>query len=88
MDIISPYLPYLYYLIAGAIAGWIAGKIVKGRGLGLFGNVIVGVVGAQIGGWLFRYLGIFAGYDLIGSMVTAVVGAVVLLTVAKFFHRL
>ena len=68
----------LWFLILGALAGWIAGKITKGRGFGVLGNIVVGVVGGLLGGFLFGLLGLSAGGTL-GSLVTAVVGAVVLL---------
>ncbi|MGD2119457.1 MAG: GlsB/YeaQ/YmgE family stress response membrane protein [Chromatiales bacterium] len=66
------------YLLIGAIAGWLAGKILKGRGFGLLGNMVVGIVGAVIGGFVFSVLGIAAG-GWLGSIVTATVGAVLLL---------
>jgi uncharacterized membrane protein YeaQ/YmgE (transglycosylase-associated protein family) len=69
---------FILFLIIGAIAGWLAGKIMKGRGFGILGNMVVGIVGAFIGGFLFRAVGL-AAYGLIGSLITATVGAVVLL---------
>ncbi|EDY86878.1 transglycosylase-associated protein [gamma proteobacterium HTCC5015] len=66
------------FLIVGAIAGWLAGKFSKGKGFGLFGNIIVGVIGAVIGGFTFDLLGI-AVNGLIGSIVMATVGAGILL---------
>ena len=68
----------VWFLVLGAVAGWTAGKIMKGKGFGFLGNIVVGVIGAMLGGFLFRLLGISAG-GTIGSLVTAVVGAVVLL---------
>ena len=65
-------------LIIGALAGWLAGKIMKGVGFGVIGNIVVGIVGAFVGGFIFSLLGITAG-GLIGSLVTATVGAVALL---------
>jgi uncharacterized membrane protein YeaQ/YmgE (transglycosylase-associated protein family) len=69
---------FILFLLIGALAGWLAGKIMKGRGFGILGNMLVGVVGAFIGGFLFRAVGL-AAYGLIGSLITATVGAVVLL---------
>jgi len=66
------------FLVIGAVAGWLAGTIMKGGGFGLLGNIIIGIVGGIVGGFLFRLLAITAG-GLIGSIVTATVGAVVLL---------
>ncbi len=69
---------FIWFLLIGLAAGWLAGKIMKGRSMGLVNNLIVGVIGALLGGFLFGLLGLSA-YGLIGSLVTAVVGAVVLL---------
>lgn len=69
---------FIFFLIIGAIAGWLAGQIMKGRGFGLLGNIVVGIVGAFLGGFLFSLLGL-ASFGLMGSLVTATVGAVVLL---------
>ena len=78
---------WLFFLIIGAVAGWLAGQIMKGRGFGLIGNIVVGVIGALLGGWLFGALGISAGGGLIGSLVTALIGAVVLLFVVGLVRR-
>jgi uncharacterized membrane protein YeaQ/YmgE (transglycosylase-associated protein family) len=66
------------FLIIGAIAGWLAGKIIRGGGFGLIGNMVVGIVGAVIGGFIFSFVGIASG-GWIGSIITATVGALVLL---------
>jgi uncharacterized membrane protein YeaQ/YmgE (transglycosylase-associated protein family) len=71
----------LVFLVIGAVAGWLAGKIIKGGGFGILGNIIVGILGAVIGGWLFGILGISVGGEWIGPLVTATVGAIVLLFV-------
>lgn len=76
----------ILFLIIGLIAGWLAGKIMRGGGFGFFGNLAVGVVGALIGGLLFRILGLTA-YSLIGSLVTATVGAIVLLWIVSMVKR-
>ncbi len=75
------------WLIIGAIAGWLAGILVKGGGFGLIVDIIVGVVGAFIGGWLAGLLGISLGGGFIGSIVVAVIGAVILLFVIRLFNR-
>jgi Predicted membrane protein len=67
------------WLIIGAIAGWLAGVLVKGGGFGLIVDIIVGIVGAFIGGWLAGVLHISLGGGWIGSIITAVIGAVILL---------
>jgi uncharacterized membrane protein YeaQ/YmgE (transglycosylase-associated protein family) len=76
----------LIFLAIGAVAGWLAGLLMRGGGFGLLVNILVGVVGALIGGFVFGLLGIQAG-GLIGSIVTAVAGAVILLFVLGFFKR-
>jgi len=68
----------LWVLLIGLIAGWLAGLVMKGRGFGLVGDTIVGVVGAIVGSWLFHTLGL-AVYGTIGALVTALIGAVVFL---------
>ena len=77
----------ILWLIIGAVAGWLAGKIVEGAGFGLIVDIIVGIVGAVIGGWLAGVLGIDIGGGLIGSLIVAVIGAVVLLLVLRFIKR-
>lgn len=77
----------LWFLVVGVIAGWLAGKLVKGGGFGLVGDLAVGVVGAFIGGFLFNSLGASAGGGLIGSVVVATIGAVVLLVVVRLIKR-
>ena len=74
------------FLLVGIAAGWLAGRVMKGGGFGLFGDMIVGVIGAFLGGWLFGLLGISAG-GLLGLLVTAFVGAVVLLFLIRLVKR-
>jgi uncharacterized membrane protein YeaQ/YmgE (transglycosylase-associated protein family) len=78
---------FLWFLIVGLIAGWLAGKLVKGGGFGLVGDLIVGVVGAFLGGFLFSTLGVSAGGGLIGSIIVATIGAVVLLFLIRLIKR-
>jgi uncharacterized membrane protein YeaQ/YmgE (transglycosylase-associated protein family) len=78
---------WIYFLLFGAVAGWIASTLLKGGGLGLVGNIIVGIVGSMVGGWLSGVTGISAGGGLLGSLVTAVVGAVVLLYVVSLIKK-
>lgn len=77
----------LILLLIGAIAGYLAGVIVKGYGFGVVGNVIVGIVGAVLAGWLLPRLGLFPGGDIIGQIVSATIGAVVLLILISFVRR-
>jgi uncharacterized membrane protein YeaQ/YmgE (transglycosylase-associated protein family) len=72
----------IIFLAIGALAGWLAGNIMKGKGFGVIGNIVVGIIGALVGGFLFGLLGISAG-GLIGSLITATVGAVALLYIVS-----
>jgi uncharacterized membrane protein YeaQ/YmgE (transglycosylase-associated protein family) len=78
---------YLWFILIGIVAGWLAGQIMKGSGYGLIGDLIVGVVGALLGGWLFRQLGLTLGGELLGALVTATVGAVVLIVLLRLAKR-
>jgi len=77
----------IWFLLIGLIAGWLAGKVMRGGGFGVIGDMIVGIIGALIGGWLFGVLGIGLGLGLIGSIITAFVGAVILLFVLRLIRR-
>lgn len=68
----------ILWLIIGGLAGWIAGKIMRGGGFGILGNIIVGIVGAVLGGAIFSMLGIGSN-NIIGSLVVAIIGSVILL---------
>jgi uncharacterized membrane protein YeaQ/YmgE (transglycosylase-associated protein family) len=74
-------------LVVGAIAGWLAGVIMKGYGFGLIGNIIVGILGAVIAGWLLPYFHIYIGAGIIGAIINAVIGAVILLFVIGLIKR-
>ena len=75
------------WLVVGAIAGWLASIIVKGGGLGLIGDIIVGLIGAVIGGSLMSALDISIGEGLVPVIIDAVVGAVILLLVVRLVRR-
>lgn len=68
----------IIFLVIGAVAGWLAGIVMKGRGFGVVINMVVGVLGAYFGGWLLPKLGVTFGGEL-GGFITAFIGAVVLL---------
>ena len=68
----------IWILVIGALAGWLAGQVMRGSGFGLLGDIVVGIIGSLIGGFIFGLLGIYA-YGLVGRVVMATVGAVVLL---------
>ena len=76
----------LWFLIIGALAGWIAGQLTKGHGFGLVGNLVVGILGALLGGFLFDLLNV-AAYGLLGRLIMSVVGAVVFLFIVSFVKR-
>jgi uncharacterized membrane protein YeaQ/YmgE (transglycosylase-associated protein family) len=78
---------FIMWIIIGAVAGWIAGLLVKGGGFGLIMDIVVGIVGAFIGGWLASVLHIGLGGGFIGSVIVAVIGAVILLFVLRLFRR-
>ena len=77
----------IIWLIVGAIAGWLAGLIVKGYGFGLIGNIVVGIIGAVIAGWLLPRLGIVIGAGFIAAIINAVIGAVILLVIIGLVRR-
>jgi uncharacterized membrane protein YeaQ/YmgE (transglycosylase-associated protein family) len=66
-------------LVVGIIAGWLAGKIVRGDGFGLVGDAAIGIVGALVGDWLLHRLGVHFGTGIIGLVINATIGAIVLL---------
>jgi len=75
------------WLVIGAVAGWLAGVLVKGGGFGLLVDILVGIVGAFIGGWLAGLFGIGISGGIAASIVTATIGAVVLLLVLRVIRR-
>jgi uncharacterized membrane protein YeaQ/YmgE (transglycosylase-associated protein family) len=77
---------WIWFILIGLAAGFLAGAVVKGHGFGLVGNLIVGVIGALLGGFLFGLLGL-AATNLIGNLISAFVGAVVLLLFIGFVKR-
>ena len=77
----------LVFLIIGAIAGWLAGLIMKGYGFGLVGNIIVGVIGAFIAGWLLPMVGLNIGGGIVAAIIDALIGAIILLFVIGLFKR-
>jgi uncharacterized membrane protein YeaQ/YmgE (transglycosylase-associated protein family) len=76
----------VYILIVGLIAGWLAGKIMKGKGFGLVGDLVVGVLGAIVGSWIFWALGLGV-YGILGSIVVALIGALLLLYIVRLVKK-
>jgi len=77
----------LIWIIVGAIAGWLAGLVVRGFGFGLIGNIIVGILGAILGGWLFGAIGFSFFPGIVNSIITAFIGAVILLLIVRVVKR-
>ena len=77
----------LVILLIGAIAGWLAGKIVQGTGFGLVGDILIGIVGAFIASWLFPHLGLRLGAGIVAEIIAATIGAVLLLVIVRLIRR-
>lgn len=77
---------FLWYLLIGLVAGWLANLIVKGNGSGLIVNLIVGIIGGLLGGWIFSWFGVIA-VGTLGSLLTSIAGAVILLWIAALISR-
>ena len=77
----------IIWLLVGAVAGWLAGVVLKGGGFGLLGDIVVGIIGAFVGGWLLPRLGIQLGVGLVSVIASATIGAVVLLLVLRLIRR-
>lgn len=77
----------LIWVIVGAIAGWLAGLVVRGFGFGLFGNIVIGILGAILGGWLFGAVGFVFLPGIINTIITAFIGAVILLLIVRVLKR-
>ncbi len=77
----------IVWLIVGAIAGWLAGLIVKGAGFGLVGNIVVGIVGAVVAGWLLPQLGVHLAAGIIGAIIDSAIGAVIVLVILSLIRR-
>ena len=78
-------MSFLWFIIIGIAAGYVAGKIMRGGGFGLIVNLVVGIIGGVLGGWLFSLLGIYSTGGIIGSLVVATIGAIVLLWIVSLF---
>ncbi len=77
----------IIFLAIGGVAGWVAGKLMRGGGFGLVGNIVVGIVGAFLGGWLFGMAGVSIAAGLLGTLIKAVIGAIVLLFIVGLLKR-
>ena len=79
-------MSFLYFLLIGLLAGWIAGLILKGRGFGVLGDLIIGCIGSLLGGFLFDLLGVHAA-GLVSSLVCAILGAIAFIYLVRFLRR-
>ncbi len=80
-------MSFLWFLIVGLVAGWLAGTLVKGGGFGILGNMVIGIIGAMIGGFLFSFFGVASEGGIIWSIVVATIGAVVLLVIVRALKK-
>jgi uncharacterized membrane protein YeaQ/YmgE (transglycosylase-associated protein family) len=78
-------MEFLWFILIGLAAGWLAGQIMKG-GYGLVGDLLVGVIGALLGGWLFGLAGISA-QGLIGQLIVATLGAILLILLLRLIKK-
>ena len=77
---------FIYWIVVGLIAGWLAGKVMKGGGYGVLMDIVLGILGGILGGWVFGVLGLHAG-GMIGSIVVAFVGAVILVWITRLLKK-
>jgi uncharacterized membrane protein YeaQ/YmgE (transglycosylase-associated protein family) len=80
-------MEFVWFILIGLAAGWLAGQVMKGGGFGVLGDIVVGVIGALLGGFLFRTFGVSAGGGLLGSLIVATIGAIVLLFVVRLVKK-
>jgi uncharacterized membrane protein YeaQ/YmgE (transglycosylase-associated protein family) len=80
-------MQYVWFILIGLVAGWLAGQLMKGGGFGVVGDIVVGILGALLGGWLFSTLGVSSGGGMIGAIIVATIGAVVLIFVLRLIKR-
>ncbi len=78
---------WLLYIILGGLAGWLTGKLFRGKGFGFFLNIIVGILGGIIGGWTFGLLGLNVGDGFWASLFTAVIGGGILVLIVRLFRN-
>lgn len=78
---------FLWFILIGALAGWLAGTIMRGRGFGIIGNIFVGIIGGLLGGWLFGLLGLSPSAGFWGSLITATIGAIVTIFLARLIFK-
>jgi uncharacterized membrane protein YeaQ/YmgE (transglycosylase-associated protein family) len=77
---------WIWVILIGIVAGWLAGKIMRGKGFGLIVDLLLGIVGAWLGGYLFAVVGL-ASYGLIGRLLMSLVGALILLFLIRLIKK-
>lgn len=80
-------MQFVWFVLIGLVAGWLAGTLMKGGGFGVIGDIVVGVVGALLGGFLFSSVGLSTGGGLIGAIIVATIGAIVLIFLLRLIKR-
>jgi uncharacterized membrane protein YeaQ/YmgE (transglycosylase-associated protein family) len=80
-------MSFLEWIVVGLIAGWLAGKVMKGGGYGVIVDIILGILGGVVGGWIFGVLGIWRGGGIVGSLIVAFIGAVILVWVTRLIKK-
>ncbi len=80
-------MEFIWFILIGLVAGWLAGQIMRGGGYGVVGDIVVGIVGALIGGFLFGSMGASAGGGLLGSIIVATIGAIILIFALRLIKR-
>ena len=80
-------MEFIWFLLIGLVAGWLAGQLMKGGGFGVIGDIVVGVLGALLGGFLFRFFGVSLGGGLLGAIIVATIGAIVLIYILRLIKR-
>ncbi len=78
---------FVWVLLVGLVAGWLAGRLTKGSGYGVLGDIVVGVIGAFVGRFLFGLLGIFTSGGLIASLIVATIGAIVFVYLVRLLKK-
>ena len=80
-------MEFVWFILIGMCAGWLAGQVMKGGGYGVLVDIILGLLGGLLGGWLFGQLGLGAGGGMVGSIIVAFIGAVILVGITRLIKR-
>ena len=78
---------FIWFIVIGALSGFLAGKIMRGGGFGFIMNLVIGIIGGLLGGWVFSLLGISTSGGIIGSLITSLIGATALLWIISLFRE-